>query len=105
VRQLIEQDVRKAYQKPALNQLSLRQAMQALLGRARDLLPFFSPERWHPEPKQTVQEEVPKRYQTPMLRKLTPEQASLILLGHASVGDQGAKDLLALIFPDEPPNT
>jgi hypothetical protein len=96
VRQLIEQDVRKAYQQPALNRLTLRQAIQALLGRARDLLPFFSP-----DPKQSVREEVPKKYQKPTLRKITPEQASLMLLGHASVGDQGAKDLLAVIFPDE----
>ena len=99
--QVIEQDVRKAYQQPALNRLNLRQAIEALLGRARDLLPFFSFERWRPEPGHTVHEEVPKIYQPPNLRKLTAEQASLILIGHASVGDQGAKDLLAVIFPDE----
>jgi hypothetical protein len=96
VRQSIEQDVRKAYQKPTLNRLNLKQAMQVLLGRARDLLPFL-----RPDPRQTIHEEVPKLYQKPTLRKLTPEQACLILIGHASVGDQGAKDLLDLIFRDE----
>ena len=101
MRQWTEQDVWKGYQQPVLKRLNLKQAMQALLGRARDLLPFFSPERRHPEPGQTVHKEVPKPYQKPRLRKLTPEQASLMLLGYSSVGDQGAKDLLALVFPDE----
>ena len=99
--QVIEQDVRKAYQQPALKRFTLKQAMQALLGRAKDLLPFFSPERSRLEPGQTLHENVPKIYQTPTLRKLTAEQAGLILIGHASVGDQGAKDLLAVIFPDQ----
>jgi len=96
--QLIEQDVRKAYLQPALNRLTLRQTVQALLERARDLLPFLLPQRWRPEPRQTVCE-VPKKYHNPTLRKITAEQASLMLLGHATVGDQGAKDLLAIVFP------
>ncbi len=39
-----------------------------------------------------------KRYTPPKLSKLTPEQASLILLGHASCGDQGAKELLDVLY-------
>jgi|SRR5579863_9222871 len=40
-----------------------------------------------------------KTYTSPRLNKLTPEQASLVLIGHASCGDQGANDLLALLCP------
>ena len=44
-----------------------------------------------------------KTYSSPTLKSLTPEQAKLLLLGQASQGDQGAKDLLDVLFPD--PNT
>ena len=40
-----------------------------------------------------------KTYTPPKLNKLTPEQAKLILIGHATCGDQGAKDLLAVLYP------
>ena len=40
-----------------------------------------------------------KTYSIPKLSKLTPEQANLILLGHATCGDQGAKDLLDVLYP------
>ena len=40
-----------------------------------------------------------KTYSPPKLNKLTPEQANLILMGHASVGDQGRKDLLDALYP------
>jgi len=40
-----------------------------------------------------------KPYSSPRLNKLTPEQAKL-LLGQATQGDQGAKDLQDVIFPD-----
>jgi hypothetical protein len=103
VRQWTEPDVWKGYQKPALNKLTFRQATQALLGRARDLLPFFSPEQWHPGARQTVPEQVPKEYQTPRLSKRTAEQARLILIGHATVGDPGAKGLMELIFSEKRP--
>jgi hypothetical protein len=43
-----------------------------------------------------------KPYEKPTVTKLTPEQAKLKLLGHASAGDQGAKDLLELMFRDAP---
>lgn len=42
-------------------------------------------------------------YEKPTVTKLTPEQAKLKLLDHAIMGDQGAKDLLELMFPDELP--
>jgi hypothetical protein len=43
-----------------------------------------------------------KSYENPTLMKLTPEQAKLKLLGAANMGDQGAKELLEKMFPDEP---
>lgn len=44
-----------------------------------------------------------KPYEKPTVTKLTPEQAKLKLLGAASRGDQGAKDLLEMIFREVPP--
>ncbi len=47
-----------------------------------------------------------KTYTPPKLNKLTTQQANLILIGHASVGDQGASDLLEVLYklnePDGP---
>lgn len=43
-----------------------------------------------------------KPYEKPTVTKLSLEQAKLKLLGHASMGRQGAKDLLKLMFPDVP---
>jgi hypothetical protein len=97
VRQSIEKDARKPYQKPTLNKLTFSEAKQPLLGRAKGFLERFRGDR------HAAQEEVPKLYQPPTLRKLTLEQARMFLMGHASMGDQGAKDLLRLIYPDNRP--
>jgi hypothetical protein len=43
-----------------------------------------------------------KPYERSTVTKLTPEQAKLKLLGQASMGNQGAKELLELMFPDVP---
>jgi hypothetical protein len=43
-----------------------------------------------------------KPYVKPTATKLTDEQAKLKLLGHAITGDQGAKDLLEMVFPEVP---
>ena len=40
-----------------------------------------------------------KEYQSPTVRKLTLEQAKLMLIGHATMGDQGAKELMDIVFP------
>ena len=40
-----------------------------------------------------------KSYEEPALRRLGPEQAKKFLLDHATRGDQGAKDILALVLP------
>ena len=42
----------------------------------------------------------PKTYSSPKLHKLAPEQARHLLMGQAMCGNQGAKDLLAMLFPD-----
>ena len=41
-----------------------------------------------------------KPYVKPTATQLTREQAKLKLLGHATVGDQGAKELLEMMFPE-----
>ena len=41
-----------------------------------------------------------KTYSSPRLNKLTPGQAKLLLIGQATKRDQGAKDLLDMVFPD-----
>ena len=89
---LFEQDFWNEYEKPVVEKLTLKQAMQALLGRAIHLLPFFYPAH------QAVVRRRPKAYEKPTLRKLSAEQASLILIGHAGVGDEGAKELMDVIF-------
>src|SRR5712692_4489472 len=42
-----------------------------------------------------------KTYSSPNLNKPTREQANLILIGHASCRDQGAKDLLEVLYPPD----
>lgn len=95
--QLHEQDVRRPYQEPAGEKHNLKRTMRAWLGRARNALP-----RLRPQLEPFVDEEPPKVYEKPKLRKLTQEQANLILFGHASVGDPGARDLIEIIFREEP---
>lgn len=56
----------------------------------------FKPRRFRPQQS--------ARYESPRLAKLTLEQAKLRLLGHLSIGDQGAKDLLELLFSEPVPD-
>jgi hypothetical protein len=42
-----------------------------------------------------------KSYEGPALKKLTPKQAEKFLLDHAKLGDQGAKEILALVRPTD----
>jgi len=93
VRQVSEQGVWRPYQEPAVEKLNLKQTLQTLLRRARNLLPFV-----RPAPEPFDHEEIPKVYQKPALAKLTAEQSRLILFGHAGVGHQGAKDLIDIVF-------
>ena len=43
-----------------------------------------------------------KSYEQPTVTTLTPEQAKPKLLAHAMKGDEGARELLELIFPNAP---
>lgn len=54
------------------------------------------------QPQPIVAESVTskKQYEAPTARKLTIEQAKLILIGHATMGDQGAKELMNIAFPE-----
>ena len=45
-------------------------------------------------------EKLRKPYEPPAVRRRTPEQSKLLLLGHAWNGNQGAKDLLEVLFPE-----
>lgn len=42
-----------------------------------------------------------KPYEKPTLTPLTPEEAKLKLIDGASRGEQGAKDILEIMFPEE----
>jgi hypothetical protein len=42
---------------------------------------------------------VSKTYETPCLKKLNAEEAKQFLIHHARLGDPGAKELLALVWP------
>jgi hypothetical protein len=42
-----------------------------------------------------------KPYEKPTVTKLTSEEAKLKLVDHASRGDQGATDMLEMMFPEE----
>jgi len=42
-----------------------------------------------------------KRYEKPTATKLTPEEAKVKLVDHARRGDQGARNLLEMMFPEE----
>jgi hypothetical protein len=41
-----------------------------------------------------------KPYERPILRELTSEQAVVFLVGHAYIGNQGAKELMEMLFPN-----
>lgn len=96
--QASEQGVWKTYQNPATEKLSLKQALEALLDRVRDLLPFV-----RPGPGPFIREKAPKVYDRPQLRQLTSVQASLILFGHSTVGNPAARELLGIVFPEQRP--
>jgi hypothetical protein len=42
----------------------------------------------------------PNTYSSPKLKKLTAEQAKPFLVQHANRGNQGAQNLLELLFPE-----
>jgi hypothetical protein len=52
-------------------------------------------------PNTPKQEKHRKPYEKPTATKLTTEEAKLKLINHVSRGDQGAKDLLEMMFSEE----
>lgn len=86
---------RKASARLLRRQLVLQPVRSYLWNRAQGLLQRVFPNRFKPRVAQSQPATV---YAPPRLTKLTTEQAKLKLLGHLSVGDQGAKDLLDLLF-------
>jgi hypothetical protein len=40
-------------------------------------------------------------YEKPTVTELTSEEAKLKLVHHASLGNQGAKDMMVMLFPEE----
>jgi hypothetical protein len=42
-----------------------------------------------------------KSYEGPALKKLPPQEAKKFLVHHAKLGDQGAKEILALVRPTD----
>jgi hypothetical protein len=89
---------KQPYGRPSMKKATIQQARSFLVQHSREFLDLIFPS----EPKQTANGEThqPTSYASPRLTKLTPEQAKLKLLGHLSVGDQGAKDLLDILFPE-----
>jgi hypothetical protein len=76
--------------------VDLRQASLFLQSKVRNIFQRRSPLPAEPEAFVKLR----KPYEKPTVRKLTPEQATLVLTGHAMMGDQGARHLMDLVYPD-----
>ena len=85
---------RNRYLRLLFRQLTFHSTRLYLREHAGEFLHIFSRE----PKKRKVRPSATRTYQPPQLMKLTPEQAKLKLLGSLSVGNQGAKDLLDLVF-------
>lgn len=94
----MNQKGKKPYESPSVKQLTIQQARSFILRQGREFLDLIFPSRRLENGNGPAQQLA--SYQPPRLTKLTPEQAKLKLLGHVSLGDQGAKDLLNLCFPE-----
>jgi len=88
---------KKHYESPSVKKLTIQQVRSYILQHGREVLDLIFPNHRQQEHNETRQS---ASYESPRLTKLTPEQAKLKLLGHLSVGDQGAKDLLDVLFPE-----
>jgi hypothetical protein len=85
--------VRSFCENEALRKLTIQRAKASLRNRARKLFGLTPADR-----KPFSETAADKKYQTPALRQITPEQATLLLIGHATIGDQGAKELMEVVF-------
>jgi len=79
--------------------LTFDSARRIIAAQFHKFLVLVFPNRRAPA-SEVASETSKKEYQAPIVRRLSSEQAKLLLLGHASIGDQGAKDLMNLVFPE-----
>jgi hypothetical protein len=81
---------------------SFHRAIHGLLIHATALLRPLFPSRAEAKTKDAPSTAAhdQKMYEKPTVKKLTSDQARLLLLGHASAGNQDAKDIVELVFPD-----
>jgi len=93
---------KKSYESPSAKRLTIQKARSYLVRHSREFLYLIFPS--HKSRQDNGRAQHPAGYEPPVLRKLTPEQAKLKLLGHLSLGDQGAKDLLDLLYPESGAN-
>jgi hypothetical protein len=94
----VNQRGKKLYESPSVKKLTIQQARSYLLQHGREFLDLIFPSKQKQTENGTTQQLA--SYEPPRLTKLAPEQAKLKLLGHLSLGDQGAKDLLDLLYPE-----
>jgi hypothetical protein len=87
---------KKVYEAPVLRRLTFQQVKFILHSQIKNIFRTIRPDSSQPERLDGEK----KTYQKPTLKKLTPEQAKLLLIGHSTIGTEGAKDLLDLIFRD-----
>jgi len=87
------------YVTPLIRQLTLQRVRCYVRDLAREFLQIIV--GWRKKPG--VQAPPVCEYQAPKMTKLTPEQAKLRLLGQLSVGHEGARELLDVLFaePDD----
>jgi hypothetical protein len=89
-------EVKNTHKSPVLRKVTAAQLKTIVSNHTREFLELIFPRRVkHSIPEMASH----KKYEKPAMRKLTPEQGKLLFIGHASVGDQGTKDLLELMFP------
>jgi hypothetical protein len=93
----VNQKGKKPYESPCVKKLTVQQVRSYMLRHGRELLDLIFPSRQHADDARAAPQ---PSYEPPRLTKLTQEQAKLKLLGHLSLGDEGAKDLLDLCFPE-----
>ena len=80
-------------EKPARKKLTIQRAAALLRNQAKKMLGRIPAER-----KSLTQTATDRKYQKPAMRQITPQQATLFLIGHSTIGDQGAKELMELVF-------
>ena len=93
---------RKTSARPLRRELVHQPVRSSLWNRAQGFLQVVFPNRFKPRLARSQPAAV---YAAPRVTKLTTEQAKLKLLGHLSVGDQGARDLLDLLFYEPAANS